>query len=74
MMVLIRFWRSLTKKDNVKSARYEIKYIFLNFNSSFRAFFSRIQIRIRIFPSGSGFLADPDPDFWPIRIRTQKKG
>ena len=28
-MVLIRFWRSLTKKDNAKSATYEIKYFLL---------------------------------------------
>ena len=26
---MIRFWRSLTKKDNGKSARYEVYYFFL---------------------------------------------
>ena len=71
MMVLIRFWRSLTKKDNVKSARYRMKYnIFFYFNYSFRTFFSRIWIRIfpdriRIFGrSGSGSGSgekNPDP-------------
>ena len=61
MMVLIRFWRSLTKKDNVKSARYDTRYItFLSTLTQFWDVFSRIQIRIfpdriRIFgQSGSG--------------------
>ena len=38
MMVLIRFWKSLTKKDSVKSARYEI-YNFFYFYLSFRTTF-----------------------------------
>ena len=51
-MVLTRFWRNLTKKDSVESAKYEINnfstctYIFLNV----------------FYRSGSGFLADPDSD------------
>ena len=57
-MVLIRSWRSLTKKDSVKEKQ---KFYF---NSSFTKFFSRIRIIpdwIRIF-GWFGFLADPDPD------------
>ena len=67
MIVLIGFgiWRKLTKKESVKIARYEIPVpykIFFYFNSSFRTV----------------FFTDPDfcgsdPDFWPIRIRTQKE-
>ena len=45
MMFLIRFWRSLTKKDSVESAKYEMQiFFFLYF--SFWTDFSRI----RIFP------------------------
>ena len=59
MMFLIRFWRSLTKKDSVERAEYEIKIlVVLQF---FDVFFHR-----------SGF-SGSDPDFLPIRIRTQKK-
>ena len=57
MMVLIRFWRSLTKKDRVKSSRYEISHFFY-FNSRLRTFFYTdpdFLDRIRIFGrSGSG--------------------
>ena len=52
-MVLRWFWRSLTKKDSVKSAEYGIPVLIVfYFYSSFRTFFSRIRIfldRIRIF-------------------------
>ena len=76
MMVLIMFWRNLTKKDSGESAKYEIQFFLLLLQ--FMTFFSRI--RIRIFPdrirnfgrSGSGFWADPYPDFLPIRIWTQE--
>ena len=51
MMVLIRFWRSLTKKDSVKSARYDTGITFFFYsNSSFGTFFTRIRILVRIFP------------------------
>ena len=59
MIFLIRFWGSLTKKENVKSAKYEInKKIILKIQ--FMDLFS--QIRIRIIRIGSGFLADPDTE------------
>ena len=64
MTALIRFWRSLTKKDSVKSARYEIEHFFY-FNSSFSTFFSQIRIFGR---SGTGLRKKS-----LIRIRTQKK-
>ena len=58
MMVLIRFWRSRTKKDNVKTV-LDMKYnTFFYLNYSFRTFFHGSGF-LRI---GSGFLADPDPD------------
>ena len=57
MMVLIRFWRSLTKKYNAKSARYEIKHLF---TYTFTPVLGR-------------FFTDSDFwPIW-IRIRTQKK-
>ena len=63
MMALIRFWQSLTKKDNVRTGVLDMKYyIFDYFNSSFITCFSRIWIRIfldriRIFGrSGSGLV------------------
>ena len=62
MMFLIRFWRSLTKKDSVESAKYDIQ-IFSSRTSVFGRFFTDPD---RVF-SGS------DPDFWSIRIRTQEK-
>ena len=64
MMVLnlIRFWRSLTKKHSVKSARYEIPITFFStFTLVLERFFSQ-RNRVRIFRIGSGFLADLDPD------------
>ena len=68
MMVFIRFWRSLTKKDSVKSARYDIKHFFLLLLKFWDIFFTDPN-QYLFFRIGSGFLADPD--FWPIR--TQKK-
>ena len=77
MMILIRFWRSLTKKDSVKTLRVlDIKYrynICFYFYPSLRTFFS--WIRIRIFPdqirifgrSGSGLRKKS-----LIRIREKK--
>ena len=59
MIVLIGIWRSLTKKDLVESARYEIE-IFLYFYPSFSFFFQGSESRF--FLSGSGFLPYPDPD------------
>ena len=57
MMVLIRFWRSLTKKTMLREL--DMKYnIFFYFNFSFRTFFHGSGF-IRIGPE---FLADPDPD------------
>ena len=58
-MVLIRYWRSLTKKDSVKSATYKI-YNFFYFYSCFRTFFHRFGSGF--FPIVSGFLADPYSD------------
>ena len=62
-MLLISFWSNLTRKDSVESAKYEEKkkYILL----------------LKVL---GGFFMDPvpdfsrsDPDFQPIRIRTQDK-
>ena len=54
---MTRFWRSLTKKDSVKSATHEIQYnVFSTFTLVFGGFFTDPD---RI---GSGFLADTDPD------------
>ena len=64
MMVLIRFWRSLTKKDSAKSARCKIIFFFFNFNSSFRTFFHGSGF----FRIGSGLLVDPDSEKRLIRI------
>ena len=49
------FWSGFEEpgQKGVKSARYDIYNIFFYFNSSFGTFFQG---------SGSGFLADPDPD------------
>ena len=62
MMVLTRFWRSLTKKDvlRVLDMNYKLK------NNNFYRYPS-----FRAFIHGPGF-SGSDPDFWPIRIRTQK--
>ena len=66
MMVLIRFWRSLNKKDNVKRATVDMKYnIFFYFISSFRTFSDGsgfFRIGSGFFRIGSGLLADPDMD------------
>ena len=62
MMVLIRFWRSLSKKDSVERAKYNIQFLFY-FYSCFGTFFMDTD------PDCSG----SDPDFWPIRIRTLEK-
>ena len=48
-MGLIRFWRSLTKKDSVKSARYEIGITFSSTSTSVLVGFFH----------GSRFLVDP---------------
>ena len=55
MLFLIRFWRSLTKKYSVESAKYEEKCCLLVLTVS-EVFYSWI----RIFWIGSRFLADPD--------------
>ena len=61
MLVLIRFWRSLAKKESVKNLVLDMKY---NFFSTFALVLGRF-----FHGSGSGFfrivcgfLADPDPD------------
>ena len=54
-----RFWRKLTKKDSVESAKYE-KTVFLLIPEPVHAVFGI-------------FSMDPDPDFRPIRIRTPEK-
>ena len=58
MMFLIQFWRNLTKKDSVESAKYEIKKCILVLTVLGRFLWIRIRIfpdRIRIFGrSGSG--------------------
>ena len=47
MIVFKRFWRSLTEKDSVKSARCECDlYIFSTFTLVLGLFFTRIRIRI----------------------------
>ena len=51
MMVLISFFSSLTKKDSVERARYEIGI----------KFFSTLTQVLGRFFHRSGFLADPDP-------------
>ena len=58
---MIRFWRSLTKKDRVQSDRYEITHFFAIFVLVFGRFFTD--------PDFYG----SDPDFRLIQIRTQKK-
>ena len=61
MLVLIRFWRSLAKKDSVKNLVLDMKY---NFFSTFALVLGRF-----FHGSGSGFfrivcgfLADPDSE------------
>ena len=51
-----RFWRKLTKKDSVESAKYE-KTVFLLIPEPVHAVFG-----IFFHVSGSGFSSDPDPD------------
>ena len=62
MMVFIRFWRNLNKKDSVESAKYEIKNVLPVLKVLERFFFMDLDHDV-----GS------DPDFRPIRIRTQEK-
>ena len=64
MMFLIRFCRSLAKKDSVDSAKYEIIKKFSLYLSFWTVFFMDpdFPVWIWIFRIGSGFLADPDPD------------
>ena len=59
MMFLIRFWRSLTKKDSVESAKYEGEKKFLLVLQFFYVF---LRIRIQIFPDQIQILAGLDPD------------
>ena len=63
MMFLIRFWRSLTKKDSVESAKYEMQIF--SFCTS-------------VFGQGVFFFTDPDfsgsdPKFWPMDPDSGKK-
>ena len=63
MMFLIRFWRNLTKKDSVESAKYDIQFCLFLLTDFWVVFFMD---------------PDPDfPDririFMPIRIRTQER-
>ena len=57
MIFLIRFWRSLTKKDSVESAKYEFKNFLLVLQFLDVFFHGSGFFRI-----GCGFLADQDPD------------
>ena len=68
-MFLIRFWRNITIKDSVESAKYEIKKVFYLYLHTVH-FFSWL----RIFRIGSGFLANPDPEKNSIRIMKKKTG
>ena len=69
-MVLKRFWRSLTKKDSVKSARYNMYIKFFSTLTQVGRFFHGSGY----FQIGSGFLADLDPDSEKkILIKIRKK-
>ena len=71
MMVLIRFWRSLTKKDSVKSARYDTGITFFFYsNSSFGTFFSYTDPDPG--PDFSG--SDPDPKHRTFFCHLPQKG
>ena len=61
MSSLFRFWRNLTKKESVVSAKYEERKKFTS-TYSIREFFSWIRIRTqgKKVRSGSG-QKDPDP-------------
>ena len=59
MMFLIRCWKSLTKKDSVESAKYEIQFF-----STFTPVLGRFFHRSGFFRIGSGLRekkSDPDP-------------
>ena len=73
MIVLISFWRSLTKKDNVKSARYEIYKKNSTLTPILGRFFHGSGSRSGFFRIGSGFLPDPDPDSEKRMIRIREK-
>ena len=61
MMFLIRFWRNLTKKDSVESAKYKInKFSTCTFSFTGGPFF--MDPDTDFYRIGSGFSADPDPD------------
>ena len=61
MMFLIRFWRNLTKKDSVESAKYKInKFSNCTFSFTVGPFF--MDPDTDFYRIGSGFSADPDPD------------
>ena len=68
-MVLIRFWRSLTKKDSVERARYEIpaKIFFYLYPLVLGRLFQGSGSGF--FRIGAGFSADPDSEKSLIRIR-----
>ena len=59
MLVLIRFWRSLAKKESVKNLVLDMKY---NFFSTFALVLGRFFHGSGFFRIVCGFLADPDPD------------
>ena len=67
MGFLNRFWRKLTKKDSVESAKYE-KTVFLLVPVPVHAVFG-----IFFHGSGSGFSSDPDPDSGKSSIRIREK-
>ena len=54
-------------KKGEESAEYEIQFF-----STFTPVLWRFLRGSGFFRIGSGFLADPDPDFWPIRIQIHK--
>ena len=61
--VFDKFLEEPDQKDSVESAKYKIIFSSSSFTLVFGFFFHE---------SGSGF-SGSDPDFWPIRIRTQEK-
>ena len=61
MMVLIRFWRSLAKKEGVESAKYEKQFL-----STFTPVLGRF------FTDPDPDFSGSDPDFRPIRTQEKK--
>ena len=81
-MFLIRFWRHLTKKDSVESAKYDIRYKFvLSVLAVFGLFLHGSGSRSGFSRIGSGFLAyldsgkkfDPDREKKPGSKTLKKK-